>query len=180
MNVFKDFIDYISKLFTWWVVIMPWEQGVRVTFGKKLEVLDEGIYLKLPLVHTVFVQEKRMRVITLPTQTLSTLDNQTITVSCSAGYIITDIGKLFNTLCHPDLTIGNIILGLISECICNNSINNLTIQKIEQYVSASMNSTDYGLKYSHVKVVNFAKVRTYRLIQDTSYMYENVDLNLKR
>jgi len=41
MNFVKDIIDYITKLFTWWIVIMPWEQGIRVTWGKSrpLQVL---------------------------------------------------------------------------------------------------------------------------------------------
>ena len=35
MNIIKDIIDYITKLLTWWIIIMPWEQGITVSWGKK-------------------------------------------------------------------------------------------------------------------------------------------------
>lgn len=176
MSFFKDFIDFVTKVFTWWVVIMPWEQGIRVTFGKKVNVLNEGIFLKLPLIHTVYIQEKRLRVLNLPIQTISTKDGFALTVSCSVGYSICDIFKLYNTLYQPDMTIQNIISSKVAEFIHSHALTECIPGDIEKQLNDSMQNTDYGLRYEYVKIINFAHVKTFRLIQDQSYMYEGIDL----
>ncbi len=180
MNWVKDLIDYIAKLFTWWVVVMPWEQGIRVTLGKKLTLLNEGVYLKLPLIHTVFTQEKRLRVLNLPIQTITSRDGLPLTISCSVGYCIEDIIKLYNTLYHPDMTIGNIVASNISTYVSNIQLKDCSPKGIEDSVNSSIGKTDYGLKFEYIKVINFASVKTFRLIQDQSYLYEGVDLTKKK
>ena len=176
MNFVKDIIDYITKLFTWWIVVMPWEQGLRVTLGKKVMVINEGIWLRVPLIHKCYVQEKRLRVISLPIQTISTKDGHAITVSCSAGYSIIDIFKLYNTLYQPDLTIGNIIATKIATHISGLEMSECHPKVIEDAINDGMKEVDYGLKFEHVRIVNFASVKTFRLIQDQSYMYEGLSL----
>ncbi len=180
MNFFKDLIDYLQKLFTWWVVIMPWEQGIRITWGKEIKLLNEGIFLKLPLVHTIYVQEKRLRVINLPMQTICSKDGHPLTVGCSVGYSIDDICKLYNTLYQPDLTIANIAASKIAEQIFTLNKFECNPKIIETNINESLSKLDYGLKFEYVRITNFASVRTYRLIQDQSYMYEGVNLLIKR
>ena len=176
MNIIKDIIDYLSKLFTWWVVVMPWEQGIRVTLGKKMLLMTKGVYLKLPLLHTIFVQEKRLRVINLPIQTICTSDGHALTLSCSVGYSIVDIIKLYNTLYQPDMTISNIVAAKIAEQICNVKLEDCKPSMVQAGVNESLLSSDYGLKFEYVNITNFAYVKTFRLIQDQSYMYEGLNL----
>ena len=180
MSIFKDIIDYIRKLFTWWIVVMPWEQGIRVTLGKKMILLDGGVYLKLPLIHTVYVQEKRLRVINLPVQTVCSSDGHPLTVSCSVGYSISDIIQLYNTLYQPDLTISNIIASQIAQQIFSVKVSECKPQIIEEKIQSALTELHYGLKFEYVRIVNFAAVKTFRLIQDQSYMYEGLDLLSKK
>lgn len=180
MNFIKDIIDYITKLFTWWVVVMPWEQGIRVTLGKKMTLMNEGVYLKLPLIHSVFVQEKRLRVVNLPIQTVCTQDGHALTISCSVGYAITDIIKLYNTLYQPDLTIQTIVASKISEYICGTKLANCLPSGVEASLNSTLTSTNFGLKFEYLKVTNFAYVKTIRLIQDQSWMYEGLNLLEKK
>lgn len=179
MGILKDLIDYLSKLFTWWVVIMPWEQGVRVTLGKTIKVLEKGIYLKLPLIHVAYVQQRRLRVISIPIQTLSTKDGNVITISCCAGYSIEDIFKVYNTIYQPDMTISNYILGRVSEYVSTHNLNECSIKEIEEYIKSSLSTLDYGLKYDYINIVNFASVKTFRIIQDSTWLNEGLDLLFK-
>jgi regulator of protease activity HflC (stomatin/prohibitin superfamily) len=176
MGILKDIIDYFSKLFTWWVVVMPWQQGIRVTLGKKQTVLQGGTYLKIPIIHTVFVQEKRLRVISLPIQTVSTSNGAAITVSCSVGYSIIDIGKLYNTLYQPDTTIANIVASKVAEHVSTNDLSSVSPKTIEAAMIEAVNGTDWGLKYEYIRVINFASVKTFRLIQDQSWINEGIDI----
>lgn len=180
MGIFKEIIDYISRIFTWWVIVMPWEQGIRVRFGKHITILNQGIYLKLPLLDNIYVQEKRLRTILLPIQTLTTKDNHTISISSSIGYSIIDISKLFNTLYMPDMTIANIAMGKVADYICNHNLSECTPQAIENNVTSAFGDSDYGLKFERIKLTTFANVRTYRLINGEGYLYEGLDLKLKK
>lgn len=180
MSFFKDFIDFLQKAFTWWIVVMPWEQGIRVTWGRKTKLMTKGVYLKVPILHTVYVQEKRLRVVTMPIQTLSTKDGFAVTISCSVGYSISDIIKLYNTLYQPDLTIMNICAGKISEFICSRKLEECLPDAIETYVSGTLVKTNYGLEFDNIKVINYASVKTYRLIQDHTNLWEGLDLLTKK
>lgn len=180
MGTIKDIIDYIAKLFTWWVVVMPWEQGIRVTLGKEAKVIQGGIFLKVPLLHTVYVQEKRLRIIQPAIQTLTSIDGKVITVRCSLGYSIVDIKLLYNTISQPDSTIQNLVLGKISEYICGHNLEECSITSIESYVVDTLNSVNYGLKFENVKITDYAIVKTFRLIQDQSSFWEGLDLKIKR
>lgn len=177
MNIVKDIIDYLSKLFTWWVIVMPWEQGIRVTLGKKQILMNKGVYLKLPFVHHVFIQEKRLRVINVPIQTISSKDGFALTISCAVGYSIEDITKLYSSLYQPDMTIINIVASKISEFICSNDLKLCIPSSIEEQINKSIITTDYGLKYEYVRIINFACVKTFRIIQDQSYSYEGLELS---
>ncbi len=62
MNWIKDLFDYIAKLFTWWVIVNPWESGIRVTLGKNQRVIGPGVWLRLPVIHAVYRQNIRLMV----------------------------------------------------------------------------------------------------------------------
>jgi len=176
MSILKDIIDFITKIFQWWVVIMPWEQGIRVTLGRKITLLDKGIFLKIPLIHAVYVQEKRLRLINLPIQTVCTGDGHAITISCAVGYSIVDIGKLYNTLYQPDMTISNIVASKVSDYIFKTTVAECKPDKVENDIINALDQYQYGLKFEYVRIINFAVVKTFRLIQDQSYIYEGLDM----
>lgn len=169
----KELFDYLFNAFKIWVIIQPWEQGLRVRKGKKIKLLNGGIYFKIPYFDSVYVQETRLRVVDLPIQTLTSKDFKTITLSSSFGYSMHSIQRLFDTLYHPEVTIANIASSEIADYVFKKNINEITPEDIEKIVLTKLNSLDYGLKFEYFKLSNFAVVRTYRLIQDTSYMYSD-------
>lgn len=173
MNYIKDTLDYLSKIFQWWVIIMPWEAGVRVRLGKHLRVLGAGTYLRIPFFDSVYKQTVRLRVASIPLQTLTTKCGKTITVSVCVGYQISDIRKLYQSLSHPEGTIANIVLSEIAEFVSRHNISEASPKDIETAAIQKVSATDYGLDFLHVKVISYAVVRTYRLIQDHQWMPED-------
>lgn len=157
---------------------MPWESGLRVRFGKKVTVMKPGVYLKIPIVDNCYVQTTRLRVITLPVQTLTTLDGKTISLVASGGYSIDDIYKLYNTLFHPEATIINIVMGSIAEYIATSNYEQCTPSQIENNVNGILQKkNDHGLANLEMRVIGFAIVKTYRLIQDGHYINSGESLN---
>lgn len=179
MGILNDLIQWLSKLFQWWVIVMPWEAGLRIRFGRKIKLLNEGVFVKFPIIDAVFIQTTRLRVMGCPIQTVSTKDGKTLSISVSVGYCIEDIRLLYQTLYHPEMTITNLVLGNISEYVAHNKIEDCTPDKIKESVTEILKDNPYGLGQLSVNILGYAVVKTYRLIQDQHYLQEGIRLDIK-
>ena len=177
MNIIDGIFNWITKLFQWWVIVMPWEKGIRIRLGKRWTLLSEGIYLKLPIIDRIYVQSTANRVIAGPVQTLTTLDGKTLTISVTIGYCIEDVQKLYQKVFHTELTITNMVLGQVSEFISTKTIYECNPKSIELFISEAIKMSDLGIGNVHAKITGYALVKTYRLISDGHTMYEGFNMN---
>lgn len=171
MEFLNSIVGFISKLIKWWFIVMPWEQAIRVRAGKKVKVLGEGIYFRIPFIDAVYTQTTRMRTVEIPMQTISSRNGISITVKSYIGYTIANILTLYKELYHPEATLGSIVMGAISEYVRDHDLNEMSQSKIEFIINERVKSVDYGLKDISFRITTFAVVKTFRLIQDSSYMY---------
>ena len=177
MNLISQLIDFIKEIFSWWFIVTPWEQAVFVRLGKNCKVLNAGFYFKIPFIDQIYIQQIRLRTIDLPIQTISTRDNKTITIKSILAYSIKDILKLYNTISQPDMTLAGIVMSSVADYIRVTDGNSITIQNLEDSILTKLNSTDYGLGDLSIRITSWAEVKTFRLIQDGSYICEGLDMN---
>ncbi len=175
MTSLWEIVGRFAGLFVWWTIVAPWEAGIRVRLGNRVATLGPGIHLKIPHLDQIFKQTVRMRVTTLQLQTITTLDGKTITLCATVGYCISDIALLYNTLHHADETIRNITAGHIAKIVRSCELNHCRPEKIEQAVNADLNLRQYGLDTVTVRIVDFAAVKTYRLLSDQRWMSGDLD-----
>lgn len=180
MNQVKDFFEYIFNSIKIWIIVQPWQTGIRVRNGKRVKKLTGGIYFRLPYFDSVFIQENRLRVASMPIQTLTSKDIKTITINGAVGYTIIDIEKLYKTLFHPETTIANITMSEVADFIFKNNLDSINPNTIEEAVISKLNKDDFGLKFEYFRITNFAVVRTFRLIQDQSWISEGLSMNDKK
>lgn len=180
MNQVQQFFEYLFKSFKIWVIVQPWEAGIRVRNGNYIKKLNKGIYFKIPYFDSVFVQEIRLRVVEMPMQTLTSKDKKTITLNSSIGYSIKNIEKLYQSLYKPEMTLQNIAMSTIAEVLSKEESDNVTPDFLENRVIEQLKNEDYGLEFEYFKITNFAIVRTYRLIQDQSWVSEGYSMDEKR
>ncbi len=180
MELINTITAFLAKLFQWWFTVMPWEQAIRVRKGKNAKLLGAGLYFKIPFIDTVYIQTTRMRMIDTPMQTVSTKDGNTVTIKSAIGYTIKDIQVLYNTLYHPEMTLNSMSMGFVGEFVRENLIGEITPLNIESFVNSKITASDYGLKNLTVKITTFAIVKTYRLIQDNSGLYEGLNMEPKK
>lgn len=180
MNQVKDFLEYIFNAVKVWIIVQPWQTGIRVRNGKHIKKLSGGIYFRLPYLDSIFIQENRLRVASMPIQTLTSKDIKTITISGAVGYVITDIEKLYQTLYHPETTISNITMSEVADFIFKNNLDGINPNTIEKAVIKKLNKDDFGLRFEYFRITNFAVVRTFRLIQDQSWVSEGLSMNDKK
>ena len=177
MQYIGQFFELIQRLLVWWVIVAPWENALHIRAGKHVKTLKAGIYLRVPFLDTVYVQPMRLRIQSLAPQTVSTKDGQTVTVVATMGYSICDLQKLFNTISHPESTLCSFVMSSIAECIAESNIKECTPRLIEDCIARKSLDMDYGIKFEHIKITGFAVVKTFRLIQDSHWMPNSLDIN---
>ena len=180
MNQVQQFLEYLFNAFKIWVIVQPWEAGLRVRNGKHIKKLSQGIYFKLPYFDSVYVQEIRLRVREMPMQTLTSKDLKTVTLNSAMGYSISNIEKLYQTLYKPEMTLQNIAMSSIAEVLHNTNAEEISPGLLETKVLDKLKADDYGLNYEYFKITNFAVVKTFRLIQDQSWVSEGFSMTEKK
>jgi len=156
--------QFFRSVFQWWVTVAPWEQGVRVRFGKHVELLPPGIHIRLPFVHQVFVQPTRLRAHYVEPQTLTTRDGKTIVLAAALRYDVVDVLKLYSRVHNAHDTISQRIQGVLASHAFTRNIADLVPADMAKLVLSSIDLSEYGIRVSAFELTNFAVVRVYRLI----------------
>jgi regulator of protease activity HflC (stomatin/prohibitin superfamily) len=160
----KELINQILKLFTWLVIVAPWEQALRVRLGKRVRLLTAGTYFSIPFMDRVYRQSIRHRLTVIPPQILTSKDGKAISVGGAVGYAIADLQKLYNTLHNPDDTIQSAVAACVAEYVANHPAVECIPSDIETAVSQNLRLEEYGLTTGEFYITNFAVVRTLRVI----------------
>jgi regulator of protease activity HflC (stomatin/prohibitin superfamily) len=161
----------LFKAFQFWIVIAPWEAGLRVRVGKHATVLPPGIHLRLPFIDRIFTQAVRLRTITDSGQTMTTKDGKTLTVAVAVSYAIGDIKKLYESVSNPESTLLSQVQGFVAQVVADAHSALLRPEMIERVVAEKLPATEWGLSQVRLMVTTFAFARTYRLL---NYEYRSL------
>lgn len=172
MDQIISFIRQFIDLFVWWVIVKPWEQGVRVRAGKHVHLLHAGVHLRIPILDSYYIQSTRKRMSITGRQTLQSLDGKTMTFCAAISYSISDVLKLYNTLHHAEDTIRNITISQLAQIVASHK-STISIIEIQTKVTKSLNLEQYGLADVEVMLNELMITRTYRLVGDYSQTYQN-------
>jgi len=170
--MFDKLIDLIVQWITYIipVVIIPsYEEGVLLRFGKFKKVLGPGLHFKFPFVDEVLYQHVVVTTLSLPAQSLYTLDKQNFVVKGVIKYKIADV-KIFLLEVYDaqdalsDMTLGiikNVIISLPAEKCIDPELDNLLTKKVR------MEAKKWGVEIQQVTLTDVAPIRSYRLMNDT-------------
>jgi regulator of protease activity HflC (stomatin/prohibitin superfamily) len=162
-------LEWLAKLFdgvTPWVVVRPWERCVRITLGRNVVILDAGFHWRVPIIHEAIIVNTRLRISSVPLQTLTTLDGKTVTIGSQIGYRITDPLAVMQALQQPENSCPALALGAITAYVRSVTAANVTLDGLRDAVSEALEATTDGLAIEFIRVRDFAIVRTYRLMQE--------------
>jgi hypothetical protein len=154
------------KSFQFWIVIAPWEAGLRVRLGKSADVLEPGPHVRLPFIDRMFVQSTRLRTISDSGQTMTTKDGHIVTLCVALNYSIADIKRLYLAASNPESTLLHQVQGLVAQFISITRREDLTPAAIEADVLDKMPATDWGLKDVRLMVTSFAFVKVFRIMSN--------------
>jgi hypothetical protein len=165
MNWLQQISEWLARA-SFWYTVRPWEEAIRVRCGQWLRVVGPGIHLRLPLFDQIFAQNTRERVLNLPIQTVTTSRGEAITFSVVVRWRICDVRLIYETVHTPEDWIFNIVLAATSEAIYNAPVGYTpkTIGVAATDEIAKLLTHGRGIEICSVSMIDFAKVRTYRLI----------------
>jgi len=151
------------------VVVGPWEQGVRIRFGKTAKLLYPGFHLIIPILDRVFVYGTQRRTVNIPMQTVTTSDGAPITIAGACAYTIKNLLTLYTSLHCPDDAVISFSQGAVAKFVTGHPVAEIDPEKIEAYVVKQIDLTKYGLSQIEVFITDMVRVKTYRIINDSRY-----------
>lgn len=170
MNIIQNILDLIGRLVSWWFVVLPWEQAVRVRAGSHVRLYGAGLHFRVPFLDYVWIQNTRRRASAVDAQTLSTKDGKTLTLSGTLAYRVEDVMALQTSLHQAAHTLGQIAAGACSQFVISHDFKDCTPEAIVAAVNASVSDefTKVGLGDARFFLTDFVTTdRTYRLVQNS-------------
>lgn len=161
-------VQWIDQLLP--VVIIPsYEEGVQLSFGKFKKVLTPGIHLKIPFADEILRQHVVVTTLSLPAQSLYTVDKQNFVVKGVVKYKIADVKTFLlevydATDALSDMTLSiikNIVISLPAEKCIDPELDNILTKK------ARVEAKKWGVEIQQVTLTDVAPIRSYRLINDS-------------
>lgn len=152
------------------VVIIPsYEEGVRLSFGKFKKVLRPGMHFKIPLVDEILRHHVVVTTLSLPAQSLYTVDKQNFVVKGVIKYKIADVKTFLLEVYDAqdalsDMTLSiikNIVISLPAEKCIDPELDNLLTKK------ARVEAKKWGVDIQQVTLTDVAPIKSFRLINDT-------------
>lgn len=171
MNWLTTFLQSFSRILQWWVIVAPWEQGLRVRLGKVATVLVPGVHMRIPFLDRIYVQSVRLRTIYDNNQTVTTRDGHALTITIAIDFAIGDIRKLYDAMSNPEVTLQSKCASNVARYISSHDRENVNAIGIETAARSELNNMDAGLVKLDARVMQFAFVRTYRIIQSDYRIY---------
>lgn len=160
-------INWIEQILP--VVIVPsYEKGVLLRFGNFKKVLEPGIHFKIPFGDEIIHQHVVVTTLSLPAQSLYTLDKQNFVVKGVVKYKISDVKTFLLEVYDAkdalsDMTMSivkNIIISIPAEKCIDPELDNLLTKK------ARVEAKKWGVDIQQVTLTDVAPIRSYRLIND--------------
>lgn len=158
MNQLLEFLSQFFGKWKFWIVVPPWDIGVRVRLGKVLTKLEPGLHFRIPLLDEIVLVNTRQRVCATACVTLqgSRIGFSSVK-SASIGYRITDPAAAILRYSGMDMTIVCLVQ---AELAARHGI-----QEIEKNLRSEMSK--HGVAVDFVRLVEDVEVRTLRMLNDT-------------
>lgn len=167
MGEFFKWLAELVKGAQCWIIVQPWERAVRVRAGRTTVLLEGGLHFRIPYVDGVSVVNTRLRVAPMPSQTVTTKDGRTVTVGGQIAFRVSDPLAAMRALQNPENTVAAYAQAAISRFLSTVSSADLNLAAIEADATKELlHFAAKGLEIETVSVVDFAIVKTFRILQE--------------
>lgn len=168
-----DFFISTLRIFQFWVVVYPYERGVRLRLGKFHAVLEPGFHWCLPLkLDRVLTIDVVIRTLRLGAQSLVTNDAKHVVVNSVVTCEIFDPRKALLEVEAIEHVIDDGCSGLIAAFVADNDLEYIVQccadPDAELIAECQENAAAYGVRIIRVQFTDVSPSRTFRLLNSTN------------
>lgn len=172
----NELLQALSRFFSsWkcWVVVAPWEIGVRVRLGHISKGLGPGPHFRIPLLDQVTLVNTRLRISTAPSVTISAAgpaaraNGKVRTIAAVMGYRIVDPNLAMLRYSHPD----SAVLSLAQAEIARGAAAEAVLQNLNAAFG------EHGIEIEFVRYVEDVEAKAYRILDGKQWGFTH-DINV--
>ncbi len=167
MNQLLQWLSDLVQGARLWTIVLPWERGVCVRLGYWTRRWEPGLHWRIPFLDQARVLNTRIRIVPVPCVTVTTKDGKTVTVAGTVGFQIADPFQVLLTVQKPEDAVMAISMAALAEYIVTRRTDAIDVSAMETSVLDSLRRAPLkGFEFIFAKVVDYAIVRTIRLLQE--------------
>jgi regulator of protease activity HflC (stomatin/prohibitin superfamily) len=168
-----DFVISCLKVFQFWVVIYPYERGIRLRLGKLHRMLNTGFHWCLPLkIDRVITIDVVLRTLRLGAQSLVTGDGKPVVMNTVVTCYIKDPVKALLEVNSVEHVVDDSCTGLVAAFVAQSSLDYIVKCCSEQDAGllerCQAQAARYGIEIVRVQFTDVTPSRTLRLLNSTN------------
>jgi len=148
------------------VIIEQWNGAVQLRCGKFIKVLSPGIHFKIPFFDSIIECPVITQSVNLPSQTLTTLDEQSIVLKSIIRYKVSNIRTYLLGVMHANDVLIDTTQGMIRDVVELTTWNDLVdvnetiTNEVKEYV------VRWGIEVEAVTITDLGIVKSFRIFGD--------------
>ena len=151
------------------VIIEQWNGAVQLRFGKFIKVLYPGIHFKIPFFDSIIECPVITQSVNLPSQTLTTLDDESIVLKSIIRYKVSNIQTYLLGVMHANDVLIDTTQGMIRDVVELTTwddlvdVNETITNKVKEYV------VRWGIEVEAVTITDLGIVKSFRIFGDETH-----------
>jgi len=151
------------------VIIEQWNGAVQLRYGKWIKNLPAGIHFKIPFFDSVIESPMITQSVNLPSQTLTTLDEQSIVLKSIIRYRVSNIQTYLLSVMHANDVLIDTTQGIIRDVVEMTRWNDLVdvnsqiTNEVKEYV------VKWGIEVEAVTITDLGIVKSFRIFGDEGH-----------
>jgi regulator of protease activity HflC (stomatin/prohibitin superfamily) len=163
-----DFLLSILDKLLPFKIINQTDRGVRLRFGKYIEILSPGLKWKIPFFDEIINITTVWTTLSLPSQSLTTKDQKDVVVKAIVKYKILDIEIFALEVWDAIDAISDMTQGIVFEVVRDKTWEELQSPDLKDFISkkARKEAKRWGIEIETVTLSDLAKITSIRLLND--------------
>ena len=151
------------------VIVEQWNGAVQLRYGKFIKVLSPGIHFKIPFFDSIIECPVITQSVNLPSQTLTTLDDESIVLKSIIRYRVSNIQTYLLGVMHANDVLIDTTQGMIRDVVELTTwddlvdVNETITNKVKEYV------VRWGIEVEAVTITDLGIVKSFRIFGDESH-----------
>ena len=152
-----------------YVIIEEWNAGVHLRYGKWIKTLYAGIHFKIPFFDNIIECPVITQSVNLPSQTLTTLDEQSIVLKAIIRYKVNNVRTYLLGVMHANDVLIDTTQGIIRDVVEMTKWDNLIdvntqiTNEVKEYV------VRWGIEVEAVTITDLGLVKSFRIFGDEAH-----------